>query len=180
MSEVHGKTGELREKADELFRKGKYEEALNIYSKIEMDDVTANNIGVCLVKLGKYDEAEKYYKIAMQKNPKNPNVYFNLGKLYYRKKKYRKSLKYFKKCVKIEPENKSALNNIGVIYVIFGKYGKAMEYYRKALSVKKDYEWTWYNVATLALKFGMVDEAKKLLRNLSLPEAAELRVNLEL
>lgn len=163
----------LKELGDIMFSIGNYKKAIEIYSSLPLDDIIANNIGLCYVKLGMYKEGMKYYRIALSINPRNSDVYFNLAKLYYRIGKYKKSLKYFKKCIMLDKKNVSAMNNIGLILSLVRKYRKAIKYYEKVIKINSYYEWTWYNLAQLALLFGLEDEAKVLLANLSIMEDPE-------
>ncbi len=72
----------LFQEAMELFNKGKYEKAKNIFYNIMInapqDVATINNYGVCLEKLGYYDDAIDAYLTALEIDPNYENSRSNL------------------------------------------------------------------------------------------------------
>jgi tetratricopeptide (TPR) repeat protein len=55
--------------------------------------------------LGRYDEAEKYVKMALDKGEANAVVYEHLGDIYYRKKDLNGALEQWNAALKIDPAN---------------------------------------------------------------------------
>ena len=76
------------DEAIELYKQGKYQEAIDIFSNIlEHEDDNAeiyNNMGLCYTKLGNFEQAEKSYTKAIKLNPLIPQTYINLSDLYYK------------------------------------------------------------------------------------------------
>ena len=66
-----------------------------------------NSIAVCLIKLGRNDEAEVILNELQKKHPKNYSVTINLGTLYELQGKNAKALKFIKKAVAINPSSHS-------------------------------------------------------------------------
>ena len=56
---------------------------------------TINSLAVCLIEIGKYDEAEKILKEGIKKNKKNKFFYSNLGKIYNETEQFNKSIKFY-------------------------------------------------------------------------------------
>ena len=78
------------DKAIELYQKGNYKEALDVFSSVletcQDNAELYNNIALCYANLGDYDKAEKNYLKAQSLNPKLVQVYINLADIYYRRK----------------------------------------------------------------------------------------------
>ena len=73
------------DKAIELFNKGNYKEAIDVFSSVletcQDNAELYNNIALCYANIGEYDKAEKNYLKAQHLNPKLPQVYITCGYL---------------------------------------------------------------------------------------------------
>lgn len=151
--------------ADALYRMGHYyrfthdyseatqnfEDALNIYRKLRLDNEIAliyNNLGSINILKGSYSEALDYYTrslgmfIALENEVKESLSYNNIGIIYYRLGLYDESLKNFFASLKLrekldDPLLHSTLNNLGNIYFRLRDYDKALEMYERSLSEKR-------------------------------------------
>jgi len=77
----------LRAEIGEIYlRTAHYEDAFEHLSQALEDSPESlhlyNRVGMALRKLGRFDTAEKYYFKAKDLMPNDPNIYFNLGRLY--------------------------------------------------------------------------------------------------
>lgn len=101
-SELLGYIGEL------LLQAGLYEEAIvYLESALEMSPELAhlyNHIGMALRKLKKFETAEKYYLKASNYLGRDPNLFFNMGRLYVDWAQWDKALKTAEAALKLEPE----------------------------------------------------------------------------
>ena len=90
------KAKSLRNMGNENFKKGNYQEAIADYEKsikLNLHNSTAfNNLGVAYENLNKFENAEYYYKKAIQVSGNDPNPYINLIQLYEGKTEYLKAL----------------------------------------------------------------------------------------
>jgi hypothetical protein len=66
------------------------------------------HLGVVCEKLGKIDEAIKYYNKSIEKNPYLAEAYYNLAVVYWHLKDWQKVIYYFKETLKINPNHKEA------------------------------------------------------------------------
>lgn len=116
-----------------------------------------NNLGVLCKDIGKFEEAEKYYKMALSEKekefeayPLHPSVakiYNNLGYLYREMGKYSMALDYVKKALDIQQQFYKDTPNpleIALTYNILGlisrdnkEYALAEEYYLKSLDIRQ-------------------------------------------
>lgn len=67
-----------------------------------------NRIGIVLRKLGKFDVGEKYFMRAVNYAKDDPNLYFNLGRLYIDWEKFEKVEKAAKIALKLNPDFQEA------------------------------------------------------------------------
>jgi tetratricopeptide (TPR) repeat protein len=66
-------------------------------------------------KLGDVNKSEELYKLAIDKNPLNPDLYFNLGVINSDTNNYEKSKKYYLKAIELKPEYKIAHINLASV-----------------------------------------------------------------
>ena len=99
----------LSSKAQGLFRLGNFEEALEYYRRLEEivpdDDIVPLNKGVCLVNLGRHEEAisclERALEMAGEKSEILPNIYQELALCYGNTKQLEKALKMIDAAIKL-------------------------------------------------------------------------------
>lgn len=93
---------------EEFLANGLYEEAFNYLSQALEDNPKAvhlyNRIGMALRKLGRFDVAEKYYLRGLKIMDKDPNLLFNMGRLYVDWHKWDKAVKVAERAVALNPE----------------------------------------------------------------------------
>ncbi|MFC1480843.1 tetratricopeptide repeat protein [Candidatus Neomarinimicrobiota bacterium] len=62
-----------------------------------------NDSGMLLYQSGQYDEALVLLESARKLNPKNPNIYMNIGASYFMKGEHDKGVEYIRKAVDLDP-----------------------------------------------------------------------------
>lgn len=86
-----------------------------------------------------FSSAVAVLKQGIKKNPKDENLYFNLGSLYDKLDKKEESIQMMREVLKINPRNASALNFIGYTYAEMGKnLEEAEQLIRQAMAIKPD------------------------------------------
>jgi len=85
--------------------------------------------------MGSYEEAEKYYRITIEKNPKGANAFNNLGAILLRKRKFDEAIPLFNKAIALNPRYADPYGNLGAAYHFQDKYAEAIGYYEKALAI---------------------------------------------
>lgn len=81
----------LFERAVELHRAERHEEAAELYEAVGRDVLTVNlvrNLGACLTRLERLDEAEKWYRTALHAKPDSADVAVALGELLLSQGRY--------------------------------------------------------------------------------------------
>lgn len=113
------------------------------FEKAIIDSATVDTI--------KYQDAETYYRKALDKNPNNRDASYNLANALYRQKKYEEASKQYQAVNGIDCKDKhkkaEGYHNLGNSLLHSNKLEKAIEAYKNALrNNPKDLE-TKYNLA---------------------------------
>lgn len=96
------------------------------------------NLGLCYMKLERFQEAEEEFKHAIYLDPKFTKAYFDLAHLYTKQEEYDKAIIEWNKILEIEPDfpNKYIiLNNLGIVYNKKEMPDEALEYFLEALQL---------------------------------------------
>jgi Flp pilus assembly protein TadD len=117
---------------------GKWEDACKIFKGLSMrgykDDRIFNGMGVALMHMGNFDDAEVFLKEAIK--IKNNDTYLtNLGNVYYRRGDTDKAMKIYSKVLKRNPNCYLALNNMGRALLKKGDKEEAEKYLKRAIEV---------------------------------------------
>ena len=96
-------------KAIELYNKGEYEKATDIFSSVlETEKPTVevyNTLGLCYKEVGNIEKAEDNFLKALELNPKSPELYINLADLYFKTKDYGNGIELLLQGVYELPDN---------------------------------------------------------------------------
>jgi len=92
-------------------------------------------LAVCYGRLGKYDEAIQLYSRVLHENPYHSDVYRNRGELYFLHKEYAKALADFNAAVRIDPKDIVSLYYGAIAYHYSGQYDSAIREYGRALAL---------------------------------------------
>ena len=117
----------------------------------------------------KTDELIDLYTILINKNPRLPRCYYELGHLYLKKEDKLNAVNAFKLALQYDSENPFYLNSLAFAYVQLEQYDGAIELYKKALSLNPDNEWSAVVAQALAAIYhqikGNSDAAISVLEN---------------
>jgi len=99
---------------------GDYKRAVSeYYQAIDIEDGFAevyNNLGLSLIEIGKYDEAEKVLKKGLYYSKNDSYLMENLGLLYDLKGDYDNAEKYMLNSIKLDPQRHTPYNKLALIY----------------------------------------------------------------
>ena len=106
-------------KANKLYMKGKYKEAIDLYSKIQSqnqkDSKLNYNLACACYRDSQFDKALEYFQIALN-NTQDMNfksaIMYNMGNCYYRKQDTDKALEYYKGSLKLNSSDIDAKHNV--------------------------------------------------------------------
>ncbi|ACV68445.1 tetratricopeptide repeat protein [Desulfohalobium retbaense] len=113
---------------------GEHRLAIREFNKVlnqEPEHIKALNAkGVCLDRLGRFEQSIASYQAALELNPKLAYIHNNLGFSYYLQGKYRKAVEAYKKAISLNG-NKSVYNhNLGLAYAQMGNFDQALAQFR--------------------------------------------------
>ncbi|MGC8686492.1 MAG: hypothetical protein ACP5SF_02940 [Thermoplasmata archaeon] len=151
-----------------------YEAILQITKKIlekEPDDViNIINHGDALFKLSEFEEAKKYYEIALEKAKNNFQIAkakFSLGRYYYTVEDFNKSVEILTEAIELSREEgdhateEKAFRILGNIEYEKSNYSKALFYYEKAKTISEsignyyDLAATYNNIGNISSRINL-------------------------
>lgn len=109
--------------------------------------------------LGNLETAEKYYEKSLSYNPKQFELYNNLGNIYLDRKKYEKAVEQFQKALYYQKDYAKAHLNLGIAYSFLNQYEKAYANIQKAVELRPEYALSRYNLGYLEEKQGNLEKA---------------------
>lgn len=155
-----------------LYHNGKPDEAIRQYTLALSIDPrhaeTYNNMGIALMDLGRYKEADACFLKALEFTTRDASVYYNFGISLYRQGKTGEAAAYYEKAfqvdprlaqiVKFKPKDEVMLTKIGDALMSKGRAAEAVWFFSRAADLKPDHR-TRYNLGCALLAAGKYDEA---------------------
>ncbi|MCB1033038.1 MAG: serine/threonine protein kinase [Acidobacteria bacterium] len=191
--------GTWRSLANTFRKQGRYEEALPYYEKVRALEealaadsyeagMTLYNLGIVLVQLARYDEAEPVYKRCLEiwketagpEHASTAKVELAIATLYRNQKRYDEAEEGLKRAMKIFEGSVGAdnvypalaANNLGSVYLEQERYDEAEVSYQRALQIFRstygekhpNVSMALANLGQLAWARGRMEEAEGFLR----------------
>ncbi len=115
---------------------GNYEEALVSFSRAhDLGEVSVlAQMGNCLARLGRLDEATTHYKSALQQGESNVDALIGLGVASLLSGKQVQAVTWFNKALKVDPADSQALTGLGMARTQQNKQKEAFPLFASALS----------------------------------------------
>ena len=150
-SEVDKASGEKVKKGNELYKEGKYAEALSYFQTFVKENPkqfqVGINLGNCYMQLKKYENAIDAFKLVLEGfKIENPNLMGNekaaticasIGEAYSALNNLEQAAAYYKQSMTILPPKDAAVAyNVAEILFNSGVIDQAIEYYKLAASLK--------------------------------------------
>ncbi|HSQ95227.1 MAG TPA: tetratricopeptide repeat protein [Croceibacterium sp.] len=151
--------------AGELYRRGRYKQAINVCRQIIKHKPTlsdAHNIlGVCLNALGNAKEGVASVKRAIKLAPKIASYHANLGEILRTKGDHADALIALLEAVRLDPTNAQAQNNLGIVRYDRKEYDDAVKCYQAAIAIDPAFAEAYNNLGNALRMTGDVDGAMK-------------------
>ncbi|MCX8044423.1 MAG: tetratricopeptide repeat protein [Desulfobacterota bacterium] len=112
-----------------------YHEALRVHPN---NTNALLNTGYCYLKMGRLDDAERFFKRFLAIMPDVAKGYNNLGIVYFSKRDYERAAQCYQKACELEPGYGEAHFNLGNVYRAQGKKEEALREYEEAVRVKPE------------------------------------------
>ncbi len=105
----------------------------------EFKDETAYCIAQSYMQTGHLKLTEKYLLLALQHNPENLLVLYDLGSNYEKMDQPAKGIRYYKKYLEIDPFAEHVWNNLAILYTDTGNIHRAQEAFDYALAINPQF-----------------------------------------
>lgn len=115
--------------------------------------------GVGEMKEQKYEAAVSTFLLALESDPENPKIFYNLGSCYYSLKEYSLALSYFGDAVRFNPSDTSSMIYTGMIHYAQGRIEESIVSYTNAIEINDQLYMAWYNRGTSYGRLEKYDEA---------------------
>jgi tetratricopeptide (TPR) repeat protein len=142
-------------------------ESLNVYTQAATlapptsDDLKI--VGLDYVLLDDYIDAIHWLEKAVERDAKNADALYYLGRAYYTKGRRDEAREAFTTVLNLDPHNVKAENNIGLILETDGKVDAALDAYRSAIAWQEGSphpsEQPYVNLGNLLMEQGQTKEA---------------------
>ena len=103
-------------------------------------------------------EAERLFRIDLEKDPASPLPHFGLGIVYKERSEYGQAIRHFRTALKEEPTSIPMLRNLGETYQMDGQYTEAIPILEKALDLDDQDRSTLF---LLALSYENIEKYEK-------------------
>ena len=120
-----------------------------------------NTLGLCFLKLERYDEANTTLLKAINLDNQNIVILNSLGRLNHELRKSKEAESFFDKAFALNPNIFETLNNMAGFYLEEEKYQKAINLYKKAEKLKPKNPVLINNIAKTFMCLDDVGEAEK-------------------
>ena len=118
------------------YRQDRFEDALphlnRSFARNERDPDTSKVLGLCLVKLGREDLADTFFKIAVNLVPDDASAHYYLGLNAYTRKRFEPAVRAFERAVELEPASVENRSFLGRSYEALGSIEYAARQYSEA------------------------------------------------
>jgi serine/threonine protein kinase/Flp pilus assembly protein TadD len=119
------------------------------------------DLGVALGKArpAHWDEAIRFYTVAVALRPQSPGARMNLGVALKKKGRLDEAIAEYQEAIRLKKDFPPAHNNLGVALAEKGRLVEAIAEYREAIRLNKDYPGAHSNLGNALREKGRVDEA---------------------
>ena len=98
------------------------------------------NVGMTLLRLGRFEEAEKSLRNSLEIFPLNVTAFRNLGEALKGQQRYEESLKWYGTAIRLEPEELLNHAGMGTVFFQMERYPEAVSSMKRALELQPDFE----------------------------------------
>ncbi|WP_460315118.1 2OG-Fe(II) oxygenase family protein [Aliiglaciecola aliphaticivorans] len=170
--------------AMQLMHKGQFEQALNhfmILKKVGIKDFRLSRaMGSAYERLGNNTEAKSYFSESLLLNPKQPDLYYALGKIAFLSKAFDQAINYFKQCLKFDNKNPQVWLKLSQSYFYLDDLDSAEQGFLNCESLQPNALDAKLGRSRILQKRNEIDKAEILLVSLQKAEPNNLRVISEL
>ena len=120
----------------------------------------ALNLGICLEKLRRFDDAMEVYGVALRFHPAQAELLHNFGVVLWLAKHLEAAVASYRRALAIKPDYPIAWRNLGLAQEALGRHAQAEESHRKALEQNPGHAETQSALGQCLLSQGRCGEAR--------------------
>ncbi|MFZ0827478.1 MAG: tetratricopeptide repeat protein [Verrucomicrobiia bacterium] len=126
--------------------------------------VACKNLATFCSQEGRMPEAMKYYARALQINPENPDVLYDLGNAFAQMKDWDNAINNYRHALQITPDQADVLDNLGFALAAKKQFADATGCFEAALKLNPDSASTHNNLASVLFREQRYGEAAQQFR----------------
>ena len=153
--------------ADAYFRKGLYEQALDIAQQVstlgQRDDAYLALLGDIRAHLGQSSQAAEIYKNAIERNPDNDQSYLSLALLELRQKELKSAQQTLQQGLTRIPASGKLLWGQGLLAALEGNTAQAAERLEQAVDLLPEWSDSYSTLGVFYYQTGRIDKAREVL-----------------
>jgi tetratricopeptide (TPR) repeat protein len=161
-----GTAKQLLKSGNESFASGAFDEALSSYQSLLLlkprNADALNNVGATLCKLGRYRDAELYFRNAIERRPNYAEAHSNLGAVLRAKGRFAEAETALRRALQLKPDYVDARTLLGLALAFQGRFRDASAQFEKALKLSPRHVPALLGMAYVATTEGRFDEAEAL------------------
>lgn len=157
-ADLHAALGES------YFMSGKVEKAIDEFKQLIDLDPSARSyafLGFSYRRLGRFDEARKYFQEGLKKDPRNSTCLFNLGFIEERQGNHLAAEHLFQEALKANPEQSDALLELANLRIKSKQYTEAAELLKKYVRVSRSPAPGYYKLAMVERSLHQTEAAQR-------------------
>ena len=146
------------------FMSGKVEKSIEEFQTLIRLDPSARSysfLGLCYRRLGRFDEARKYFEQGLKKDPKNPSCLYNLGYIEEHQGNYPAAEHFFQETLRANPQHPEALLGLANLRIKSKKFAEAAELLRKYVRVSPTPAPGYYKLAMVERSLHQTEAADR-------------------
>ncbi|MBD3233578.1 MAG: tetratricopeptide repeat protein [candidate division Zixibacteria bacterium] len=132
-----------------------------IYNNLGSQHFAYYGMGVAMKDLGRYNEAEKYFREAAEREPNHLKVHCELGLLAYKRRDFQTAKDEFQRDLSFNPESFEACYMLGKIASDEEDPEKAISYYEKSIAINPEQADSHLALAEIMIESNDFISAKK-------------------
>ena len=117
--------------------------------------------GVSAYRYGLFEDSAEIFQNIISTNPEIPEVYANLGNVFFRQERFEEAIDCWKKAINIDASHVSCYVNIGNAYYAADNIDEAMRYWFEALAIAPDHGTALMNIGAAYEKLNDKSNALK-------------------
>lgn len=153
----------------DLYKQGQMLEVLKktqvLAEQYSREIILWNLMGAAAAQTGQLDRAAFAFHKAINIKPNNPEIYNNIGNVFFEQKKLHDAEAAYLKAISIKPNYANAHCNLGNCLVDQGRLAEALKAYNSALIIRPNYPEAYNNMG-VALKGNAFDKADFSIHNI--------------